>query len=213
MHGLPNSGRRPSLRGCRLPLLAYIAQVAPLFGLLGTVLGMVDLFSSMQVAGDAVSTTTLSAGIWKALLTTAAGLMIAIPTIGPTGGWPVSWSSSSSGSSAVSGPSWRGSRVTFRLPQRARLPITLNLSPLIDVIFILLIFVVLVARFVEQERIDVNLPSAAAERPAELDALEITVTAGGVVAIEGEVIGPDHLCRARGRYRRAVLLADEGVGA
>lgn len=65
-----------------LPLLAYVAQIAPLFGLLGTVIGMVDLFSSMEAAGDAVSTTTLSSGIWKALLTTAAGLMIAIPTLG-----------------------------------------------------------------------------------------------------------------------------------
>jgi len=65
-----------------LPLLAYIAQVAPLFGLLGTVIGMVELFSSMEAAGDAVSTTTLSSGIWKALLTTAAGLIVAIPTLG-----------------------------------------------------------------------------------------------------------------------------------
>lgn len=65
-----------------LPLLAYVAQIAPLFGLLGTVLGMVELFSSMESAGDAISTTTLSSGIWKALLTTAAGLLIAIPTMG-----------------------------------------------------------------------------------------------------------------------------------
>lgn len=65
-----------------LPLLGYVAQVAPLFGLLGTVLGMVELFSSMEAAGDAVSTTTLSSGIWKALLTTAAGLLVAIPTMG-----------------------------------------------------------------------------------------------------------------------------------
>ena len=65
-----------------LPLLGYVAQVAPLFGLLGTVLGMVELFSSMEAAGDTVSTTTLSAGIWKALLTTAAGLLVAIPAMG-----------------------------------------------------------------------------------------------------------------------------------
>ncbi len=65
-----------------LPLLGYVAQIAPLFGLLGTVLGMVELFGSMEAAGEAVSTTTLSSGIWKALLTTAAGLMVAIPTIG-----------------------------------------------------------------------------------------------------------------------------------
>lgn len=65
-----------------LALLAFIAQVAPLFGLLGTVIGMVELFGSMQAAGAEVDTTTLSGGIWKALLTTAAGLMVAIPTLG-----------------------------------------------------------------------------------------------------------------------------------
>jgi biopolymer transport protein ExbB len=65
-----------------LGALAFIAQAAPLFGLLGTVIGMVELFSSMEAAGDAVDTTTLSSGIWKALLTTAAGLIVAIPTMG-----------------------------------------------------------------------------------------------------------------------------------
>ncbi len=65
-----------------LALLAFIAQVAPLFGLLGTVLGMVDLFGSMEAAGAEVNTSTLSGGIWKALLTTAAGLIVAIPTMG-----------------------------------------------------------------------------------------------------------------------------------
>lgn len=65
-----------------LPWLSFIAQVAPLFGLLGTVLGMVELFGSMEVAGSELSTATLSGGIWKALLTTAAGLIIAIPTLG-----------------------------------------------------------------------------------------------------------------------------------
>ncbi len=65
-----------------LGALSFLAQVAPLFGLLGTVLGMVELFSSMESAGDAIDTTTLSSGIWKALLTTAAGLIVAIPALG-----------------------------------------------------------------------------------------------------------------------------------
>lgn len=65
-----------------LGAVSFIAQAAPLFGLLGTVIGMVELFSSMESAGDAIDTTTLSSGIWKALLTTAAGLIVAIPTLG-----------------------------------------------------------------------------------------------------------------------------------
>ena len=63
-------------------LLSFVAQAAPLFGLLGTVLGMVDLFSGLEAAGQTVDSATLSAGIWKALLTTAAGLIVAIPALG-----------------------------------------------------------------------------------------------------------------------------------
>lgn len=62
--------------------LAFIAQAAPLFGLLGTVVGMVDLFSAMEAAGDKVGAATLASGIWKALITTATGLCIAIPALG-----------------------------------------------------------------------------------------------------------------------------------
>lgn len=65
-----------------IPMLSFVAQVAPLFGLLGTVLGMIDLFGAMEAAGAEVNTQMLAGGIWKALLTTAAGLLIAIPVMG-----------------------------------------------------------------------------------------------------------------------------------
>ncbi len=63
--------------------LALIAEVAPLLGLLGTVVGMVELFSgiSEQQASGSMVMSALSGGIWKALLTTAAGLTIAVPTL------------------------------------------------------------------------------------------------------------------------------------
>ncbi|RDV36807.1 MotA/TolQ/ExbB proton channel family protein [Bradymonadaceae bacterium TMQ3] len=62
--------------------LSFIAQVAPLLGLLGTVVGMVELFIGLQGAGAAmVDAQLLASGIWKALLTTAAGLMVAVPSL------------------------------------------------------------------------------------------------------------------------------------
>lgn len=65
-----------------LGALSFIAQVAPLLGLLGTVLGMVDLFLGLQGAGgSSVDASMLSSGIWKALLTTAAGLLVAVPAL------------------------------------------------------------------------------------------------------------------------------------
>lgn len=61
-------------------VLEMIGRVAPLLGLLGTVLGMVGMFSSLH-AGAQVSATAVTGGIWKALFTTVAGLAVAIPTI------------------------------------------------------------------------------------------------------------------------------------
>ncbi|MCU4651384.1 MotA/TolQ/ExbB proton channel family protein [Roseibacterium sp. SDUM158016] len=65
-------------RGFRL--LDSIAQIAPLLGLFGTVLGMIDAFRALQDAGASVDPSALAGGIWVALLTTAGGLAIAMPT-------------------------------------------------------------------------------------------------------------------------------------
>ena len=58
--------------------LATLANVAPLTGFLGTVVGMIQAFQAIEIAGD-VEATTVAGGIKVALITTAAGLTIAIP--------------------------------------------------------------------------------------------------------------------------------------
>ncbi len=63
----------------KLNLLATIAQIAPLLGLLGTVLGFIDVFSVLEDKGLNAHVGQLSEGIWKALICTAAGLAVAIP--------------------------------------------------------------------------------------------------------------------------------------
>jgi biopolymer transport protein ExbB len=65
----------------RLPLLGIIVRVAPLMGLLGTVLGMINTFSRLAQTQGGVDLMVLAEGIWQALLTTAAGLFIAIPAL------------------------------------------------------------------------------------------------------------------------------------
>lgn len=65
-------------RGFRL--LDTIAQLAPLLGLFGTVLGMIEAFQSLQTAGAVVDPSLLAGGIWVALVTTAVGLAVAMPT-------------------------------------------------------------------------------------------------------------------------------------
>lgn len=59
--------------------LDAIAQIAPLLGLFGTVLGMIEAFRQLQGAGNAVDPSMLAGGIWVALLTTAVGLAVAMP--------------------------------------------------------------------------------------------------------------------------------------
>jgi biopolymer transport protein ExbB len=60
-------------------LLELIAMISPLLGLLGTVLGMIQAFQELALAQGAANASLLAAGIWSALLTTAAGLIVAIP--------------------------------------------------------------------------------------------------------------------------------------
>ena len=58
---------------------ATIAHITPLMGLLGTVLGMMQILITMQAKAPLVHSGDLSAGMWQALLTTAAGLAVSIP--------------------------------------------------------------------------------------------------------------------------------------
>jgi biopolymer transport protein ExbB len=64
-----------------LSALGSIAAMAPLLGLLGTVLGMIDIFGSFNATGNTANASVLAGGISKALICTASGLIVAIPAI------------------------------------------------------------------------------------------------------------------------------------
>ncbi|MCH8467950.1 MAG: MotA/TolQ/ExbB proton channel family protein [Roseinatronobacter sp.] len=73
-------GKRAMMQARRgLRALELIATIAPLIGLLGTVLGMIEAFQALQAAGNRADPAALAGGIWQALLTTAAGMAVAIP--------------------------------------------------------------------------------------------------------------------------------------
>lgn len=61
--------------------LEMVSNIAPLLGLLGTVIGMVTAFSRLESAGTRVDPSLLAGGIWEALLTTVGGLIVAIPAV------------------------------------------------------------------------------------------------------------------------------------
>ena len=74
---LANKNLNEARRGLRI--IDLIITIAPLVGLLGTVLGMIEAFQALQDSGAQAYPSALAGGIWEALLTTAAGMGIAIP--------------------------------------------------------------------------------------------------------------------------------------
>lgn len=61
--------------------LEMAATIAPLMGLMGTVIGMIKAFAKLSEAGSRIDPSMLAGGIWEALTTTAGGLMVAIPSL------------------------------------------------------------------------------------------------------------------------------------
>ncbi|TPV93299.1 MAG: MotA/TolQ/ExbB proton channel family protein [Myxococcales bacterium FL481] len=88
---LPPAERDPMIRAAGnrelrslergLRVIAVIARLAPLMGLLGTVVGLVDAFRAVAASEGPADPTLLAGGIWQALLTTVAGLLVAIPAV------------------------------------------------------------------------------------------------------------------------------------
>lgn len=76
------AGSREMVRLNRnLHILELIGRLSPLLGLLGTVLGMVAAFRNVAASRGAVDPSLLAGGIWEALITTVAGLCVAIPAL------------------------------------------------------------------------------------------------------------------------------------
>lgn len=80
---IQEAGERESLKlRKRLRVLSVIGSVAPLLGLLGTITGMITAFQTVAASGEALGRTELLAeGIYEAMITTAAGLIVAIPVL------------------------------------------------------------------------------------------------------------------------------------
>jgi biopolymer transport protein ExbB len=64
----------------KLNLLATVAQIAPLLGLLGTIYGFIIMFYGLEDAGVYANVSKLAEGIWPALISAGAGIAVAIPT-------------------------------------------------------------------------------------------------------------------------------------
>lgn len=67
--------------------------------------------------------------------------------------------------------------------------VVLNLTPLIDIVFLLLVFFMLTAHFIEEERVDIDLPKASSGEPIEDDRyVTVMLTPAGEVLVDGETV-------------------------
>ena len=80
---IDEAGQREVLKLRRfLRVLSVIASVTPLMGLLGTIFGMIKAFQTVAISGEALGKASLLAkGIYEAMITTAGGLLVAIPVL------------------------------------------------------------------------------------------------------------------------------------
>ncbi|MFQ5882420.1 MAG: MotA/TolQ/ExbB proton channel family protein [Candidatus Methylomirabilales bacterium] len=82
-HAIKDAGQREgTLLRKNLGLLAFLANMAPMLGLFGTVLGMIKSFDAIAVYGQQGNVEFVAAGIAEALITTAWGLMVGLPALG-----------------------------------------------------------------------------------------------------------------------------------
>ena len=163
-----------------LGMLGTIAAVSPLLGLLGTVMGMIRTFKAITVAGVG-DPTAMAGGIAEALITTAAGLIIAVPALmayrylrGRVDSLVIRMEKESLklvqaiDRTIATRPGQLAEedagRVKFT-PRRSEEP-DLNMTSLIDVVLLLLIFFMMSTRFVDESRLAIRLPEAGLEPDA-----------------------------------------------
>ncbi|AKH37191.1 MULTISPECIES: ExbD/TolR family protein [Nitrosomonas] len=98
---------------------------------------------------------------------------------------------------------------------RQRTSPTINLTPLIDCIFTLVIFIILAANFQRIQTLDISVPEAESSNEAEIESLVITIPVTGTIKVENEEIelsGLKHELQSKiSRYQTVLLVADRSV--
>lgn len=103
----------------------------------------------------------------------------------------------------------------MKLVGRQQATVQIDLTPLVDVVFILLVFVMLAASFARQPAVSVSLPKAGGARPVTSEALVVTVEADGALWLDGARVQPDalgaRLLLGRSDHRTLLIRADGAV--
>ena len=103
----------------------------------------------------------------------------------------------------------------MKFETRQRITPTINLAALIDVVFILVIFIVLGANFHRIQTLDVSIPEAESANEAEIESLVITIPVTGAIEVAGEKVELSELRQELQskvcRYKTVLLVADRSV--
>ena len=208
-----------------IPIVGTIAAVSPLLGLLGTVGGMIATFAVIQDQGLG-DVDRLAGGISQALITTFAGLCVGIPALianryllGRSTAWPWSWRTPAFRCSISS--LTRPSSSPRRLGEVLRLATTdplVDLTPMIDIVFQLVLFFMVSTTFVSSPGIQVDLPRSSQDIVAvEKDDVNIWMTLEGAVYLNEKPVTLEELQGALERVARKdtntliIIKADTGV--
>lgn len=103
----------------------------------------------------------------------------------------------------------------MKFETRQRITPTINLAALIDVVFVLVIFIVLGANFHRIQTLDVSIPEAESANEAEIESLVITIPVTGAIEVAGEKVELSELRQELqskvSRYKTVLLVADRSV--
>ena len=190
----------------KIEYLSVIGNIAPMLGLLGTVIGMIFAFREVADTQGAARAADLAEGIYLALVTTVEGLIVAIPSLAAFAVFrnrvdqlvaevayaaqhviaplkrlrveAASRRSTAAERSARARPSARRRRQLMRSPTNlGRGSVGFNMTPMIDVVFLLIIFFLVSSHLARQEmQLELDLPDAASsDRPEEEDVRRVVV--------------------------------------
>ena len=203
------------LRG-HLRMLEVIAVLSPLLGLLGTVLGMIKVFRELELAGSKVDPSILSGGIWEALLTTALGLTIAIPAVlmvnyFDPGHRPGPASHGRFGHSGLYEHTAAGGDSRCEPLNLLKMQITadpkkrslISLTPLIDVVFILLVFFMLITEFSKFSVVSLGIAQNETVSAIEQTSSIVHIASNGELRFDGRDIN----------FSELAILAREKLGS
>ncbi len=200
--------------------LATIGSTAPFVGLFGTVVGIVHSFRAMAATGSG-GMTVVSGGIAEALVATALGLLVAIPAVVAFNYFAARWSGSTSRSRPPRGSSWITARSGCgwpmpRVADRANIRPTINVTPLVDVVLVLLIIFMVIAPSLNEQPVDLPQTDRPLVRQDDGRKIEVILGAGGTVWIDGQATTADHFAErildvAQGRLDWPVLVKGDAT--